>query len=96
MTGRKGEQALDGWSFVHFGAGLALGLAPIGWWTATALVVGYEGLEALLRRIKLEDGGLFEYESWANIAADVVLGLLGFALLHHTLARLLAWPWRLA
>lgn len=95
MTGRKGETAIDSWSFAHFLSGLALGAAPLGWWTALSAIVGYEGFEGLLRRIRLKDGGLFEYESWPNIAADIVLGLAGFAILHQFVAPLIPWPWRL-
>jgi hypothetical protein len=95
MTGRKGETAIDSWSFAHFAAGLALGASPLGYWTALVVVVGYEGLEGVLRRVKVQDGGLFEYESWPNIGADIVLGMLGFAILHHFVAPLIPWPWRL-
>lgn len=92
MTGRKGEAAVDWWSLVHFASGLVLGLVPfVGWWWAVAILVGYEGLEAGLRRIKTEDGGLFEYESWMNIAIDVALGLTGFAIVHLALAPFLPW-----
>src|SRR5690242_9141105 len=96
VTGRKGEDAIDAWSFAHFASGVALGLLPFGWVTAVALVVGYEGFEGVLRHIKLQEGGLFEYESWRNIAMDIVLGMAGFAALHLTVARFVPWPWRLA
>lgn len=95
MTGRKGEAAIDWWTLVHFAAGLVLGLLPIGWLWAVAAVVGYEVLEAGLRRIKTRGGGLFEYESWPNIAADIVIGLAGFAIVHVAVAPFLPWPFRL-
>ena len=38
----------------------------------------YEVAEAGLRRIRLKEGGLFEYESWPNIVLDVVVGMAGF------------------
>jgi len=97
MTGRKGEQAVDWWSLPHFASGLVLGLLPIGWLWAFAIVIGYEGFEAVLRRVKTEDGGLFEYESWRNILVDVVLGLGGYAILHVAVFPFLpwaeGWPW---
>ena len=96
MTARKGEAAIDWWSLPHFAAGLVLGLLPIGWVVATVLIVGYEVVEAGLRRIKTAEGGLFEYESWTNIAVDVVLGLAGFAIIHHAVAPFLPWTWSLA
>jgi hypothetical protein len=92
---KKGEAALDWWSLVHVAAGMGLGLLPIGWLWAVLLIVGFEGVEALLRRVKRHGNGLFEHESWPNIAADVVVGLLGFAAVHHTVGQLLPWPWEL-
>lgn len=91
MTGRKGEAAFDGWSLVHFAAGLVVGLLPVGWLLATAIVVGYEVLEGGLRRVKTADGGLFEYESWTNITSDVLLGLAGFGIVHVAIAPFLPW-----
>jgi hypothetical protein len=95
VTGRKGEAAVDWWSALHFLGGVLLGLLPIGWLTAVGIVVGYEFVEAGLRRIKTEDGGLFEYESWPNIGVDVVLGLAGFGVVHVALRPFLPWPWAL-
>lgn len=95
---RKGEAALDWWSFIHLGAGLALGLLRIDWLWAVVLVVGFEGLEAILRLVKprrMHGKGLFEHESWPNIVADVIIGLGGFALVHHTVGPLVPWPWEL-
>jgi hypothetical protein len=91
VTGRKGEAALDWWTLVHFAAGLVLGLLPIGWVWATAIIVGYEVLEAGLRRVKTKEGGLFEHESWPNIAVDVAIGLAGFGVTHVALEPFLPW-----
>lgn len=44
------------------------------------IVILYEGLEGVLRRVKLKDGGLFEYESWANIIIDILVAVVGYAL----------------
>ena len=96
MTGRKGEAAIDWWSIPHFASGLVLGLLPMGWGLAAVLIVGYEVLEAGLRRIKTAEGGLFEYESWKNIWVDIILGLAGFGLMHVAVAPFLPWPWTLA
>lgn len=95
MTGRKGEAAVDWWTLVHFAAGLVLGLLPIGWVWATAIILGYEGLEAGLRRVKTKDGGLFEYESWQNIGLDIAIGLAGFAITHLAVGAFLPWPFRM-
>jgi hypothetical protein len=90
--GRKGEKAIDWWSLPHFAAGLLLGLLPLGWLGAAVAVVGYEVFEAGLRRVKTEDGGLFEHESWRNIFLDVVLGLAGFGIMHVAIFPFLPWP----
>ena len=95
MSGRKGEDPFDWWSLAHFAAGLVLGLLPISWPLAVALILGYELVEGGLRHVKTEEGGLFEYESWANIGADVVLGLSGYAIMHVSLAPFIPWQWSL-
>ena len=89
MTGRKGEATFDWWSLVHFATGLLMGLLPIGWPLACALIVGYELFEGGLRHVKTEEGGLFEYESWPNIVADIALGLAGYAIMHVGIAPFL-------
>ena len=91
MTGRNGEATIDVWSFVHFASGLLMGLLPIGWFLAVLLIVGYEGLEAGLRRIQTKDGGLFEYESWTNIGMDIVLGVAGYGVIHVAVLPFLPW-----
>ena len=77
-SGRKGEAPFDRWSWVHAGSGAALGLLVASWWLSLALLVAYEVAEAGLRRVKVEEGGLFEYESWRNIGADLAVGMLGW------------------
>jgi hypothetical protein len=65
---------------VHVAAGIAVGLVvrDIVW--AMAVIVGYEVLEAGLRRVKRHGKGLFEYESWPNIWYDVLFGGVGWLL----------------
>ncbi len=92
MTGKKGEAAFDAWSFAHFAGGALLGLLPVGWPIVVVLIAGYELLEGGLRRVKNKEGGLFEYESWANIGADLALGLTGYAIMHLALRPFLPWP----
>ena len=75
---RKGEAALDRWSWAHVGTGAALAKVRVGPWAAVLLLVGFEVLEAGLRRVSLHGSGLFEYESPRNIVADVALGVLAF------------------
>lgn len=78
---RRGEAPLDDWSAVHIASGAVLGFARLSWPTALALLIGFEVLEAGLRHAKtVEGGGVFEYESWPNIVADVLLGALGYAI----------------
>lgn len=43
-------------------------------------MVAWELLEIALRRSDERDGGVFEYESPANIVADVVFGAVGWGL----------------
>jgi hypothetical protein len=88
MTGRNGENAFDVWSWVHFASGGVLATVVGNWWLGIALLVLYEFVEAGLRRVRLQDGGLFEYESWKNILTDLVVGLAGFAAVHVTLDML--------
>ena len=81
VTGKAGERALDAWSWVHLasGAGLAIVRIPPIW--ALAILVAYEALEGVLRRVPGHNGkGLFEHESWPNVVADVAVATLGYVL----------------
>ena len=78
---RKGDAPFDSWSPVHVASGAGLALLGASLPVAVGLIVGFEVLEAGLRRIKTAEGGLFEYESWSNITADIILGMAGFAML---------------
>jgi hypothetical protein len=77
---RKGQAAFDRWSIPHLLTGFGLGMLPLRWPFVLALLVAYEAFEGGLRQYRLEEGGVFEYESWPNIAADIMLGMLGYAL----------------
>ena len=78
MPGRRGEDPWDNWSWVHIASGIGLGAIGLKFGWATALIVGFEVMEAILRRFKTtEGGGLFEYESWKNVGGDIVLGVAG-------------------
>ena len=92
MTGRKGEKLIDWWSLVHFASGLLLGLLPLGWAWAVLAIVGYEGVEGILRRVKTKEGGLFEYESWPNILGDILLGIAGYGIIHMAVFPFMPWP----
>jgi hypothetical protein len=87
---RKGEAALDAWSWVHLAGGALIGLTGLLWPWALGLIVGFEVLEGGLRRIKRDGEGLFEYESWTNIAADIVVGAVGYFLGRY--AAPFHWP----
>ena len=81
MTGKPGESPLDPWSVVHFASGAGLGLllrGPVGAAVTLGLLVLYEAFEGALRRVKRRGKGLFEHESWRNIAYDVLFGQLGW------------------
>jgi hypothetical protein len=76
---RRGEAPLDRWSLVHVASGGALAVLNVNWYWMLAILVGFEAVEAGLRRIKVTEGGLFEYESWWNVAGDLVTGAMGWA-----------------
>lgn len=80
MTSRRGEAAFDLWTLVHVATGVALGVLLSSFLLVLALLVAYEGLEGILRHVKRDPNGrgLFEYESWPNILADVLMGQAGF------------------
>ena len=80
MSFRKGEDAFDAWSWVHLASGIGLGFLNLEPVTAATVLVGFEVIEGGLRQIKTEEGGLFEYESWSNIIADIAVGLLGYGI----------------
>ncbi len=89
---QPGEAAVDKWSAVHLAAGWWLGTRKVTPVQALTGIVLYEVIEAFLRQSPTADGqGLTEYESAANIAADVEFGMLGFYLQRK---RLLS-RWRL-
>jgi hypothetical protein len=79
---RKGEAALDAWSLAHLASGVGLGLVGLATIWALVAIVAFEVVEGGLRRIKTtqRSSGLFEHESWSNIAADIVVGASGFFL----------------
>lgn len=79
-TRRKGEAALDNWSWAHVASGAGLALGGVSWGWSLVMLVGFEAFEAALRTIRTKEaGGMFEYESWPNIVGDVVTGFIGFA-----------------
>ncbi|HUR62974.1 MAG TPA: hypothetical protein VM241_00680 [Candidatus Thermoplasmatota archaeon] len=80
MSFRRGELPFDKWSLVHVASGVALGFLLSSFLWAFALLALYEAFEGVLRRVNrdAEGRGLFEYESWPNILADVLVGMAGF------------------
>lgn len=75
---RPGDAPIDVWSLAHLATGFALGVLSQKWWLAFALVAGFELFEAVMRRVKRHGAGIFEYESWPNIIADIAIGMLGW------------------
>jgi hypothetical protein len=91
MTGRRGEAAIDHWTFAHAaGGGLLAFVLPFGAAVILLLLVAYEVFEAALRRVPGSNGrGLFEYESWPNIFADVVIAFAAWGMVAWGLH---GWP----
>jgi hypothetical protein len=77
---RRGEAPFDRWSLVHAASGAALAVVLPSFLWVLALLVAYEALEGVLRHVRPDPNGrgLFEYESWPNIVADVLVGMAGF------------------
>jgi len=71
-----GQELIDGWSLVHFGAGAILGLMKLSRTSAYSLIIGYEVFENIL---KFENKDIFgDNESFKNIVADTVIGIAGY------------------
>ncbi len=79
---RKSEQndaAIDPWTVVHFGVGLAAGLMNIPFWPAMAAAAVYEVLEQGLERSEFGQE-LFETsgpENFANAMVDLGIFAVG-------------------
>jgi hypothetical protein len=75
----QNEAALDPWSAVHAGAGLAAGLTGIPVWLATVAAIGYEVVEAQFERTPTGQA-FFDTqgpESRTNQVVDVLVFVLG-------------------
>ena len=72
---------LDGWTIVHAGAGVALGMLRVPWWAALTGGAIYEVAEQVVERT--ESGQRFFRtcgpESVVNVAADLVAYMGGWA-----------------
>jgi hypothetical protein len=75
-----GEKPLDGWSWAHFASGAVLAFMPISLFACLLLLTAYEAFEQELRLVGGPGEALLEYESQANIVADVLVGVGGFVL----------------
>jgi hypothetical protein len=78
LARRKSEQnraAIDPWTAVHAGAGLALGLLEVGALPTAVLGVGYELVEQLVERDPSGRRlfGASKPESGANVAVDLAV-----------------------
>lgn len=85
-----GVSPLDAWSIVHVASGAALAVLGVNTRWSVSLLIAFEILEAGLRLVPAGDGGLFEFESFGNIVADIFLGLLGYIGLEAVYRRM-AW-----
>lgn len=86
-----GVSPLDIWSIVHFASGACLAVIGLNARSSIVVLTVFEIIEAGLRLVPRAEGPLFEYESFANIVADVFIGLIGY-LLVEALMRRNAWP----
>lgn len=74
---RSGKAALDWWTLPHVGSGIVLAILLAEVWLILTLLILYEAFEAALRRVKTKSGGgVFEYESWPNIIADIIVAMV--------------------
>lgn len=73
-----GVSPLDVWSVAHVASGAALAVMGLNTRWSLVVLIGFEFVEAGLRLVPFGDGPLFEYESFANVVADVFVGLLGY------------------
>ena len=69
-------KTLDGWTVAHAATGFILASLGIPRGPAYAIIIGTEILEVLLRRVPRVAG--FFGETQQNIAADIVVSILGF------------------
>lgn len=84
LATHKGEQnraAVDPWTVVHFGAGLALGLVGASRWWSLGLAAGYEVVEQALERRRV--GQEFFKTSGPEAAPNAVVDLTVFTLGHE-------------
>ena len=89
----QNETMFDAWSWVHILFPFLIGLVLLRYvrvWVGVALVVGFEIIENTLLKgnLYLMDGSP---ESWANIAGDILLGLVflwaGWLVMNHLSSR---------
>ena len=73
-----GVSPLDVWSIAHLLSGAALAIVGLNTRWSLVVLTGFEFVEAGLRLVPSGNGPLFEYESFANIVADVFIGLIGY------------------
>lgn len=81
----KSEQeisAIDPWTVVHFGSGLAMGLLDLSFGTAAALNVGYEVVENVAQRADVGQRffGVSTPEHPVNALTDIVVVMAGWYL----------------
>ena len=76
------NRVLDGWTLVHLGAGIGLGLIKTPRFSAYSSLVVFEILENLILRKKMAE--LFnDLEGPANIISDLVVATAGYELTRY-------------
>lgn len=84
---RPGAAALDRYSWLHLASGYALARYGVTPGNAWLILCGFEVFEAVLRGTQglgQEGQGLKEFESKENIAADILVGMIGYFLQRKT------------
>lgn len=78
--GQQNEAAVDPWTVVHTGAGLAAGLLHVNFWAALGAAVAYEVIEQYVERTG-RGAQLFRTsgpESAANVVVDLAVFVLSY------------------
>ena len=72
--------AYQDWAFERVASGASLGAMRMPWPVAAAIVSGFEVVESALRRLETGRGRWFRRENWAEIVADVLVGMGAYLL----------------
>lgn len=77
---RAKGQIIDVWTLVHVATGWVLARLGLSFFPVLGLLLGFEVVEAWLRKLKTGGVGLFAPESHGNIVADILAGCAGYVI----------------